>query len=72
MTFLKQSIKEKRYMALKECKTYDQVYNPKVIERFNPILLSQSTQSQVDFGNGVSQAFNFFTTVKIDMQLWLK
>ena len=42
MDFLKRSIETGKYRALKYCKTYDQVYNPEVIKRFEELFVGKS------------------------------
>jgi hypothetical protein len=48
------------------------VYLPEVIKRFEGMYEGKSQEVDVDLGNGSCQKFSYFTTVKIDMQLWLK
>lgn len=43
-----------------------------MIKRFENLFTDKNLQIEVDLGNGSSQKFNHFTTVKVDMQLWLK
>ena len=42
MNFLKRSIETGKYRALKYCKTYDQIYLPEVIKRFEDLFTEKS------------------------------